>query len=85
MNTVHKDDIIRIIKDSNIDIDVDQIDPNKSLTEQGADSLDMINILFGIEEMHDIKIPEESIERGEWMSIDKIVVNLNRLLQKQSS
>ena len=82
MDFVNRDDIIKIIKDSNIDIDIDNVKPNISLTEQGADSLDMINILFGIEEMHDIKIPEESIEQGDWMSIDNMVANLNKLLQK---
>ena len=82
MDMVNRDDIIKIIKDSNIDIDIDNVNPNISLTEEGADSLDMINILFGIEEMHDIKIPEESIEQGDWMSIDNMVSNLNKLLQK---
>jgi acyl carrier protein len=81
MDFVNRDDIIKIIKDSNIDIDIDNVKLNMSLTEQGADSLDMINILFGIEEMHDIKIPEESIEQGDWMSIDNMVANLNKLLQ----
>jgi len=83
MNMVNRDDVIKLIKDSNIDIDVDNVDPTKSLTEQGADSLDMINILFGIEEIHHIKIPEESIEQGNWMSIDNMVANLNKLLLKQ--
>ncbi len=31
MNTVHRDDVIKIIKDSNIDIDVDKVNPKKVL------------------------------------------------------
>lgn len=38
----------------------DNLDPDTPLTEYGIDSLDAINVLFGIEEEFGISIPDDT-------------------------
>ena len=42
MRQVTKEDVMTIIKSADLNLDLDTIDPLESLTEQGADSLDMV-------------------------------------------
>lgn len=42
---------------------VDSLDINKDLAEQGIDSLDMLNVYLLIEEKYDVKIPDEDIPK----------------------
>ena len=80
MPKINADDVLNIIEGLNLDIDLNKIDVNTNLDDQGVDSLDLTNILFGIEEAYNIKIDDQSIEDGEWLSISKIIRNLNRML-----
>ena len=86
MEQVRKEDIIRVLKGMNIDVDVEALDPSVDLASQGVDSLDMMNMLFELEEAFSIKITDDSIDNGEWLTIDKIVKNINELVvQKDKS
>jgi acyl carrier protein len=49
------------------------------LTEQGLDSLDMMNLYFQIEEQFQLKISEESLEKNEWNTINKILSKINMI------
>ena len=73
--TIHKNDIINLIKDMGLLIDTEKLVSDKPLAEQGIDSLDMINIFFKLEENFKIKIPEEDIEKLK--TIDDIVEYVN--------
>ncbi len=73
--TIHKNDIINLIKDMGLLIDTEKLVSDKPLAEQGIDSLDMINIFFKLEENFKIKIPEEDIENLK--TIDDIVEYVN--------
>ena len=86
MEHVRKEDIIRVLKGMNIDADVEALDPSVDLESQGVDSLDIMNVLFELEEAFSIKITDDSIDNGEWLTIDKIVKNINELVvQKDKS
>lgn len=87
MEKVVHDDIIKIFETvlENEDIDVRSLKTDVGLDEQGIDSLDRMNIIFQIQDDFQIEISEESLEEGEWMTIDKIVINLNKLLQEAAS
>jgi len=50
------DDVRSIIAKS-LNIPVDQLTPEKRLDELGAESLDVIEIVFALEEKYDIAIP----------------------------
>jgi acyl carrier protein len=82
MKTINNNDILAVLENLSLDFDVREINVEINLDDQGVDSLDLTNILFGIEEAYDIKIDDESIENGEWSSIEKIVKNINRILDK---
>ena len=43
------------------DINVDDLHDNMPLIEQGLDSLDMINVLFCLEENFPVKIPDDDL------------------------
>jgi len=86
MEQVRKEDIIRVLKGININADLEALDPSVDLVSQGVDSLDMMNMLFKIEEVFSIKITDDSVDNGEWLTIDKMVKNINELLvQKDKS
>lgn len=72
-------DIIDIILQNEIRVDPEELDHAQSLSEQGVDSLDIVTILFGIEERFNIKIPEEDINENKLSSIDSIVLYINNL------
>ena len=56
------ENIKKLIVLADVVIDVEKIDVNKSLTEQGIDSLEFVNICLVIEETFCIKIPDEDLE-----------------------
>jgi acyl carrier protein len=86
MEQVRKEDTIRVLKGMNMNADVEALDPSVDLASQGIDSLDMMNMLFEFEEAFSIKITDDSIDNGEWLTIDKIVKNINELVvQKDKS
>ena len=83
MSSVAHDEVVSVIKKTDVKLAWEKINPKESLTEQGADSLDMINIVFAIQEKYGVEITDESISDGEWLSIDKMVNNLNKALQQK--
>jgi acyl carrier protein len=47
-----------------LDVEEDQIKPDASFVEDlGADSLDIVELIMGIEEEFDIEIPDEDAEK----------------------
>ena len=83
MQQVTRDDIADIVRQQKIRLDWDNFDFETNLTEQGADSLDMIGILFAIQEKYNLKISEESIANGLWLSVAKMVDQINETLQEK--
>ncbi len=83
MAKVTHEDVVAIIKGTGVKLDWEKLDPKESLADQGADSLDMISIIFAFQEKYGIEITDESISDGEWLSIEKMVINLNKYLQQK--
>jgi len=83
MAKVTNEDVIAIIKGTSVKLDWEKLDPKESLVDQGADSLDMIDIIFAFQEKYSIEITDESISNGEWLSIDKMIMNLNKSLEQK--
>ncbi|MEK6731114.1 MAG: acyl carrier protein [Pseudomonadota bacterium] len=71
------------------EIHMNQLDMFEALSNYGIDSLDMINILFDIQDRYDIEISEASIDNKEWSTVDKILYQLklrgvcNELTEKE--
>jgi len=70
-------DIFKIIRESDIKVDVNNLEDNSPLVDQGLDSLDIMLILFAFEERYDIKIPEEDVDEGKLATINAIVEYVN--------
>ena len=83
MANITHEDVMAIIKVTGVKLDGEKIDPKESFSEQGADSLDMINIIFAIQEKYGIEITDEAIADGEWLTLDKMVINLNKPLEQK--
>jgi len=83
MAKVTHEDVVAIIKGTIVKLDWEKLNPKESLADQGADSLDMISIIFAFQEKYGIEITDESISDGEWLSIEKMVINLNKYLQQK--
>lgn len=67
-----------IMEEADILGDIEQLNANLSLNEQGVDSLDMANIYLLIEEKFSIKIPDEDIAKVQ--TLDTIVEYINNKL-----
>ncbi len=72
------DEILELIKESGVLVDVKSLKNDKSLSDQGIDSLDMANILLNITEKYNINIPIEKTQ--ELNSIEKILNYINENL-----
>ena len=83
MAKIAREDVIAVIKGTDVRLDWEKIDYKESLTDQGADSLDMISIIFAFQEKYGVEITDESIAAGEWLSIEKMVTNLDKVLLKK--
>jgi len=64
---VRKEEVISKLKEiivDRLDVEEDQIVPEASFVEDlGADSLDIVELIMGIEEEFDIEIPDEDAEK----------------------
>ena len=56
-------DIKECLEKIDWDIDVASLEDNKPLTEQGLDSLDVINMLFALEKDFSIEIPDTDVDK----------------------
>ena len=55
---------LKAIVSDRLDVEEDQVVPEKSFVEDlGADSLDIVELIMGIEEEFDIEIPDEDAEK----------------------
>lgn len=81
MAEVNLNDIIEVVKNAKLDsaVDVDNLDPDKKLMDQGIDSLDFTKVLFEIEDTFNLEIPDEDYDNKKWDTLNKIVENVNLL------
>jgi acyl carrier protein len=68
---VTTEEIRSIIGEADTMADMEALQNNVSLTEQGVDSLDMANIYLLIEEKFEVKLPDEDVSL--LGSVDNIV------------
>lgn len=71
--TVEK--ILEIVEQLNIVEDIKALDLDRPLRDQGVDSLDFSGVLFNIDEMFDIEIPDEDIDQ--LLTINDVVSYVN--------
>jgi acyl carrier protein len=69
------ENIQEIILEADILGDASEMKHNIALTDQGVDSLDIVNVYLLLEEKFDITIPDEDIEQVQ--TIDDIIKYVN--------
>jgi len=79
---VERSEVLEILRKNITSIDVDSLDFEISLKEQGLDSLDLISTLFVIEEKYGIKVSEKDIDEGKLESINQIVQYISSILHR---
>jgi len=80
MTNITQEQIMDVIRKANIVKDTDALESDKSLTDQGIDSLDFSSLLFNIEEVFGVEIPDEDID--ELLTIDQIQSYVNAKINK---
>jgi len=78
-------ELLNIISEKTTNIDVNKLDPDEELEEQGLDSLDIISTLFDLEEKYNIKIGEDDISQGNLSTINAIVAFIKKHVDTSSS
>ena len=61
--SVSYDDIVKVIEGAGTQVRLDSISEDADLVGIGADSLDIMNILLGVQDLSGITIPDEDVER----------------------
>jgi len=80
MTNITQEQIMDVIRKENVVKDTDALESDKSLTDQGVDSLDFSSLLFNIEEVFGVEIPDEDID--ELLTIDQIQSYVNAKINK---
>jgi len=72
------ENIKEVIMEADVLGDTDEMKNDIPLTDQGVDSLDIVNVYLLLEEKFDIKIPDEDLNLVQ--TIDSIVEYINKKL-----
>lgn len=72
------ENVKEVIAEAEVLGDVSEMNNDVPLSEQGIDSLDVVNVYLLLEEKFDVKIPDEDLNQVE--SIDAIVEYINSKL-----
>ena len=75
-NVVTVKEILETIEKAHLVDDVNAIVLDRPLSEQGVDSLDFSGILFNLEEVFGVEIPDEDI--ASLQTINSILIYINR-------
>ncbi|MCV3410616.1 acyl carrier protein [Campylobacter lari] len=69
-------DILEILKEVGVLVDINTLEINKPLKDQGIDSLDMANLFLNLQEKYNIEIPIEDVDNLN--SIENITQYINK-------
>ncbi len=72
------ENIIEVIVEAEVLGDTSEMKNDIPLSEQGIDSLDVVNVYLLLEEKFDVKIPDEDIDKVQ--TIDTIIEYINNKL-----
>ncbi|EGO4877724.1 acyl carrier protein [Campylobacter lari] len=68
-------DILEILKEVGVLVDINTLEINKPLKDQGIDSLDMANLFLNLQEKYNIEISIEDTEKLQ--TIDELINYIN--------
>jgi acyl carrier protein len=65
-----RETVLEIIRSTNSRVEPSSLDPDRSLLDQGLDSLDMLSVYTKIEDEAGTRIPVENV--GEMVTVDQL-------------
>ena len=68
-------ELMEIIRNADTQIDFSKLEADTPFDSAGADSLDLMNILLGVQEKLDIEIPDDEVENLD--AVNKILDYVN--------
>lgn len=72
------ENVKEVITEAEVLGEVSEMKNDIALSEQGIDSLDVVNVYLLLEEKFDVKIPDEDIDKVE--TINDIIIYINNQL-----
>ena len=75
---------VRAILAKEYSIPQDSITPESKLEGLGLDSLDLIELLFEVEEQFDIRVPQDGASALKMASVQDIVDSIDQVLSQQN-
>ena len=57
------EDLFKIIDEAGTQIDMEKLTPDADLISIGADSLDIMNVLLGVQEVTNVEVADDDIEK----------------------
>lgn len=80
MENVTMQELMEALKEisSSVSVDVTKLKPDQPLNNQGMDSMDIVNILFEIEDRFHITIPDEAFRSGKLSTLNQILDSINQ-------
>ena len=62
-----RDELVELVKE-NLDIDVEEVDFDKEISDCGIDSIDMLDFIMAIEDKYDIEFSDDELDEIEKFS-----------------
>ncbi|MDU5504163.1 MAG: phosphopantetheine-binding protein [Anaerococcus vaginalis] len=62
-----RDELIELVKE-NLDVDEEDIDFEKEITDYGIDSIDMLDFIMAVEDKYDIEFSDDELDEIEKFS-----------------
>ncbi|MDU2201878.1 MAG: phosphopantetheine-binding protein [Anaerococcus hydrogenalis] len=62
-----RDELIELVKE-NLDIDVEEVDFDKAISDYDIDSIDMLDFIMAIEDKYDIEFSDDELDEIEKFS-----------------
>ena len=78
----HEDELIEIIAEEAL-VDRAKLDPNATLEDIGLDSVDLVSVVFAIEEKYGIEIAEDAFSRSDTLA--QLLAKIEALIAAKES
>lgn len=73
MERNYLDELKVAAKDNNLNINLDALDADKDLFEQGVDSFDYLLLLYAVQDKFRVEFPDDALLNGTLNTLNKII------------
>lgn len=73
MERNYLDELKTAAKDNNLNVNLDALDADKDLFEQGVDSFDYLLLLYAVQDKFRVEFPDDALLTGTLNTLNKII------------